>query len=197
MEKSINFRPVYYFFLIMKAWLLAVLVLICALSEAQKIEFKKPGYKYVQTIKPPFTRRFDAHEIVISPDQKHLIVNYGSKPTYVVFFQIGTWEKVEEYKLPDWVEFSSLHFEPNNDVLFLKTSRYSSSYYRIQRFEKKIDTVSCKLTPKGCAQTDVKIDRKDFYTADKMYYVMINKRNNRDIIIFIKQEDLNQPPADM
>lgn len=151
---------------------------------AQKEPYPVTGYTFQQIIKPPFQKKLSVNEIMLSPDDQFLVVNYGNKPTYVVFFSLKTWEKEKEFKLPGWVEFSGAYFDAAREYLYIKTERFSSNYYRLHVSDQKVDTIACQNAPKGCKQSDIAKDIKELYTSGKEYFIGVHRKFSSQLVIY-------------
>jgi len=145
-------------------------------------------YQALKTIKPDMQRKMIANELMLSDDGKYLIVNYGSRPTYIVAYRTEDWGQEAYFRLADWVDFASAYVDTTNSQFYVKTSRTSSEYYRLDIAEKTQDIVPCEITPRRCPVIELKINVKSLYTNDKRYYIAINKQNKREVRVYEKRE---------
>ena len=141
-------------------------------------------YQFLVTIKPDMQRKVLANELMLSPDGKHIIVNYGNKPTFIVAYSTEDWKQVAIFRLTDWVDFSSAYVDTTNQQFYVKISRASTQYHRLDINEKTQDIIPCDITPRGCPHIEVKMDIKSLYTKDKKYYIAINKQNKREVKVY-------------
>lgn len=164
-----------------KISLLAALfsVLYCVESQAQSAD-----YQFLTTIKPDMQRKVLANELMLSPDGKHIIVNYGNKPTFIVAYSTDDWKQVALFRLTDWVDFSSAYIDTTNQQFYVKISRTSTQYHRLDIEQKTQDIIPCDITPRGCPHIEIKMDVKSLYTKDKQYYITINKQNKREVKVY-------------
>ncbi len=151
-------------------------------------QYSKDGYKFEHKIKAPRVRRPIAHELMLGPKEQHLIVSYSSHPTVVVLYDTKTWTATATYEIPKWFDLSNSFMGNDGKFLYLDFERYSSRYRRINLETNKIDTVECYETPRGCVPKEGGVPKKEVYTSDKNFFIAINKRNRRDIIVFRKKE---------
>ena len=154
-------------------------VLFCVESQAQSAD-----YQYLTTIKPDMQRKTLANELMLSPDGKHIIVNYGNKPTFIVAYSTDDWKQVALFRLTDWVDFSSAYIDTTNQQFYVKISRTSTQYHRLDIEQKTQDIIPCDITPRGCPHIEIKMDVKSLYTKDKQYYIAINKQNKREVKVY-------------
>lgn len=152
-------------------------------------QYSKDGYRFEYKIKAPRVRRPVAHELMLDPNERFLIVSYSSYPTVVKLYDVGTWETKATYNIPEWFDLSNSFVGPDGRYLFLDYARYSSKYRRVDLETDEIDTLECYDTPKGCVPKEGGVPQKEAYTNDKIYYITINKKNQRDILIFRRQEE--------
>ncbi len=157
--------------------------------EPATAQYTKDGYRFDYKIKAPRVRRPIAHEIMLDPMERYLIVSYSSYPTVVVLYDIGTWETKATFNIPKWFDLSNSFMGPSGRYLFLDFARYSSKYRRIDLNTNEIDTLECFETPRGCVPKEGGVSQKEVYTKDKIYYIAVNKKNRRDILIFKQQEE--------
>ncbi len=157
--------------------------------ETVSAQYTKDGYRFEHKIKAPRVRRPIAHEIMLDPMERYLIVSYSSYPTVVVLYNIGTWETKATYNIPKWFDLSNSFMGPSGRYLFLDFARYSSQYRRIDLKTNEIDTLECYDTPRGCVPKEGGVSQKEVYTKNKIYYIAVNKKNRRDILIFKQQEE--------
>ena len=141
-------------------------------------------YQFLVTLKPEMQRKLLANELFLSPDGKHIIVNYGNKPTFIVAYSTDDWKQVAAFRLTDWVDFSSAYVDTTIQQFYVKISRTSTQYHRLDIKEKTQDIVPCDITPRGCPHIEMKMDVKSLYTADKKYYIAINKQNKREVKVY-------------
>ena len=146
-------------------------------------------YQFLVTIKPDMQRKVLANELMLSPDGKHIIVNYGNKPTFIVAYSTEDWKQVAIFRLTDWVDFSSAYVDTTNQQFYVKISRASTQYHRLDINEKTQDIIPCDITPRGCPHIEVKMDIKSLYTKDKKYYIAINKQNKREVKVYQKRTE--------
>ena len=146
-------------------------------------------YQFLTTIKPDMQRKVLANELFLSPDGKHIIVNYGNKPTFIVAYSTEDWKQVAIFRLTDWVDFSSAYVDTTNQQFYVKISRASTQYHRLDMKEKTQDIIPCDITPRGCPHIEIKMDVKSLYTKDKKYYIAINKQNKREVKIYQLSSD--------
>ena len=148
---------------------------------------QSPDYQSLKTLKPDMQRKVMANELMVSPDNKYLIVNYGNKPTFIVAYNIEDWRQAAAFRLTDWVEFSSAYVDTTNSQFYVKTGRISSEYHRLDIKEKTQDVVPCDITPRRCPVIELKVAIKSVYTIDKKYFVTINKKNKREVKVYEKR----------
>ena len=164
-----------------KISLLAVFfsMLFCVESHAQSAD-----YQFLTTIKPDMQRKVLANELMLSPDGKHIVVNYGNKPTFIVVYSTSDWKQVASFRLTDWVDFSSAYVDTTNQQFYVKISRTSTQYHRLDIEQKTQDIIPCDITPRGCPHIEIKMDVKSLYIRDKQYYITINKQNKREVKVY-------------
>lgn len=146
-------------------------------------------YQYLITLKPDMQRKVLANELFLSPDGKHIIVNYGNKPTFIAAYSTDDWKQVALFRLKDWVDFSSAYVDTSNQQFYVKISRVSTQYHRLDIKQNTQDIVPCDITPRGCPHIEMKMDVKSLYTKDKQYYISINKQNKREVKVYKKRAD--------
>ncbi|HKK59142.1 MAG TPA: hypothetical protein VJ937_06665 [Salinivirga sp.] len=151
-------------------------------------QYSKDGYRFEHKIKAPRVRRPIAHELMLDPQGKYLIVTYSSHPTVVVLYDTNNWLEKATYQIPKWFDLSNSFMGPKGKFLYLDFERYSSKYRRINLQTNEIDTLECYATPRGCMPKEGGVPQKEVYTDDKTYYITINKRNRRDILVFRKED---------
>ncbi len=146
-------------------------------------------YQAFVTLKPDMQRKVLANELFLSPDGKHLIVNYGNKPTFIVAYSTADWKQVALFRLTNWVDFSSAYIDTTNQQFYVKISRVSTQYHRLDIKQNTQDIIPCDITPRGCPHIERKMDVKSLYTSDKNYYITINKQNKREVKVYQKRTD--------
>ena len=173
----------------MKYFKISLLATFFAMSFSVEIHAQSADYQYLTTIKPDMQRKVLANELFLSPDGKHIIVNYGNKPTFIVAYSTEDWKQVAIFRLTDWVDFSSAYVDTTNQQFYVKISRASTQYHRLDMKEKTQDIIPCDITPRGCPHIEIKMDVKSLYTKDKKYYIAINKQNKREVKIYQKRTE--------
>jgi len=151
------------------------------------VDAQSADYQALKTVKPEMQRKMLANELMLSSDGKYLIVNYGSRPTYIIAYRTEDWGQEAFFRLPDWVDFASAYVDTTNSQIYIKTSRTSSEYYRLDIAEKTQDIVPCEITPRRCPVIELKKDVKALYTDDKRFYIAINKQNKREVRVYEKR----------
>ena len=160
-------------------WAAFFSMMFCVESYAQSAD-----YQFLTTIKPEMQRKVLANELMLSPDGKHIIVNYGNKPTFIVAYSTSDWKQVALFRLTDWVDFSSAYVDTTNQQFYVKISRVSTQYHRLDIMQNTQDIIPCDITPRGCPHIEMKMDVKSLYTKDKQFYITINKQNKREVKIY-------------
>jgi len=129
-------------------------------------------------------RKVFANELLIDQSQKYVIVNYGNKPTFVIIYSMDGFEVAANFRLSNWIEFSGAYVDSKTNQLYVKESRYSNEYYRLDINTGEQDILECDLVPKGCLNEDLKITRKSVFSTSKDYFITINKRNKREVRVY-------------
>lgn len=143
------------------------------------------SYQFLQTIMPDMDRKVAANEIMISEDEKYLIVNYGNRPTFIIVYSFGDWKQVATFRTTEWVDFTGAYVDPATNQLYIKESRYSADYHRMDIATGKQDIIPCDLTPDGCPVIESKKAVKALFSASRQYYVAISKQNTREVKIYL------------
>ena len=164
-----------------KICLLAVFLWVCASADSIA---QNGDYQFFVTLKPDMQRKVLANELFLAPDGKHIIVNYGNKPTFIVAYSTADWKQVALFRLTDWVDFSSAYIDTTNQQFYVKISRVSTQYHRLDIKQNTQDIIPCDITPRGCPHIEMKMDVKSLYTKDKKYYIAINKQNKREVKVY-------------
>ena len=141
-------------------------------------------YQFIQSLNTKMKRKEFANEIILDKQEKFIIVNYGNKPTFIVLFDINNYNVVANFRLSNWVEFSGAYIDYETNQFYVKESRYSNEYYRLDINTGEQDIIECDLAPQGCVVEDLEITRKSVFSNSKDYYITINKRNKRDVRIY-------------
>ena len=158
------------------------LLLISGFSSiAQRIE---DNYQYVKSLDPKMTRKIRANEIMIDDKEKYVFVNYENRPTFIVVYSMKDFEPIISFRLSNWVEFSGAYIDYELNQLYIKQSRYSSDYYRLDINTGQKDIVNCELTPGGCPIVEPTKSVKSTFSISEYYYITINKRNPRDVRVY-------------
>ncbi len=144
------------------------------------------GYQYILSLNNGLERKMYVNELMFDEEERYLIVNYGSKPTYIVAFEFGVWKPLAFFRLPSWVDFTGAYTDDIANV-YVKTSRYSSYYYKLSIKEKTVVELPCDAVPRGCEVVEPKQSAKIIYTKDKMYMIDINKKNPREVRVYKKR----------
>lgn len=152
---------------------------------AQNIE---DNYQFVITLDAQMKRKLIANELMFDSQEKYLIVNYGNKPTFIVVFEFGLWQPLMTFRLTDWVEFTGAYVDVETNQLYVKESRYSSDYYRLDIKTGTTDLIACELTPKGCPVIEPKQSDRWVYTNDKKFFATIDKKSPREVKIYSRKE---------
>jgi hypothetical protein len=166
-------------------FLILILNIVGSNVSAQELN---ENYQFVIDLDSQMKRKLIANEVMFDQQEKYVIVNYGNKPTFIVVYEFGLWLPLATFRLTNWVEFSGAYVDYENNQLYIKESRFSSEYYRLDIEKGSTDIVECELAPGGCPVVEPKQSAKDMYTADKSYYVTINKRNAREVKVYTKKQ---------
>lgn len=150
-------------------------------GSAQNIE---DDYQFVVSLDTKMQRKLSANELMLDANESYLIVNYGNRPSYIIVYDRQNFEAKANFRLSDWVEFSGAYMDNETNQLYVKESRYSSEYYRLDINTGEQDIVACHLTPRGCPNDDPKKSIKSLFSLSKDFYVAINKRNTRDVRVY-------------
>lgn len=168
-----------------------ILILLIALlgkistTQAQDIE---DSYQYVTSVDPQMKRKLLANEIMVDSQEKYLIVNYGNKPSYIIVYSLVDWKPIANFRLTNWVDFSGAYVDSAYNQIYIKESRYSSEYHRLEIPSGTKDIIECELTPRGCDIIEPQQELKTLYTSDRQYYFAINKRNNGEVRVYVHKD---------
>ena len=167
--------------------IIALLVVFLINIKHVQAQYEKEGYTFVQKLKTPRARKPEVHELMLDPHGRFLILTYSSHPTHILLYQLSGWNLHKEYMVPEWFDLSNSFVDPDGRYLFTDFGRFSSKYRRIDLTTDNIDTVECSQTPRGCIPKEASQPRRDLYTPDKNYYITVNRKNKRDVLIFKKE----------
>lgn len=165
-----------------------ILLLLLSVNTWGQIGDINDNYQYLLSVDPAMKRKLMANEVMFDQQEKYLIVNYGNKPTYIIVYEFGQWKAVANFRLTNWVEFTGAYVDYDNNQLYIKEGRFSNEYYRLDINTGITDMVECSLTPGGCPVIEPKQSEKSIYSKDKTYYVTINKRNTRDVRVYVMKK---------
>ncbi|MDD4745816.1 MAG: hypothetical protein PHW19_00910 [Salinivirgaceae bacterium] len=168
-----------------------IVLLIASLSNIDHVQaqYEKEGYTFIQKLKTPRARKPEVHELMLDPHGRFLILTYSSHPTHILLYQLNSWNLHKEYMVPEWFDLSNSFVDPDGRYLFIDFGRFSSKYRRIDLTTDNIDTVECSKTPRGCIPKEASQTRTNLYTPDKSYYITVNRKNKRDVLIFKKENN--------
>lgn len=161
----------------------ALLIVFIAINYSQA-QNDDDSYQFIQSIMPDMQRKVAANEIMASDDEKYLIVNYGNRPTFIIIYSFEDWKQVATFRTTDWVDFSGAYVDSLTNQIYIKESRYSSNYHRLDIKSGKQDIIPCDLTPDGCPVVDQKKSVKSLFSKNKKYFVTISKQNDREVKIY-------------
>jgi len=161
------------------------LFFICSMlfisGKSQNIE---DDYLQILKLDTKMERKILANELMLDQQEKYIIVNYGNKPTYIIVYDMVNFEAVANFRLSNWVDFSEAYVDYETNLLYIKESRYSSAFFRLNISTGEVDNIECHLTPAGCANEEPKISLKSIFTNDRKYYFTINKSNTREVKVY-------------
>jgi hypothetical protein len=149
--------------------------------KSQNIE---DNYQYISSLDAQMKRKLIANELIFDAQDKYLMVNYGNKPTFIVVFEVGSWQPIMTFRLSDWVEFTGAYVDAETNQLYVKESRYSSDYYRLDIKTGTTEVIACGLTPKGCLVIEPKQSQRWGYSSDNGILAIIDKKNPREVKIY-------------
>lgn len=141
-------------------------------------------YQHLVTLVPDMQRKVFANELLLSNDGKYLVVNYGDKPTFIVVYTTEDWKQVANFRLTNWVDFASAYVDVETSQFYVKVSRTSSTYHRLDILKQTQEVVPCEITPRHCPVIELKMSIKSLYTADKKFFININKQNKREVKVY-------------
>ena len=160
-------------------------LLYCSLSfasiNAQNID---TDYQLVLNLDTKMQRKMLANELMLDPQEKYIIVNYGNRPTHIIVYSMENYEAVANFRLSDWVDFSAAFMDYETNQLYIKESRYSREYFRMDINSNEFDRIQCHLIPGGCSNAEPTKSVKAVYTIDKQYFITINKNNTREVRVY-------------
>lgn len=168
-------------------YLIIIFTLTLIFSSDIKSQIIEKDYQFLISLNTGLERKMYANEIMVDETQQYLVVNYGNKPTYIVVFDYGVWQPVASFRLPNWVEFSGAYFDYDKKDLYIKASRYSSEYYKLNMDGREKELRECESLPAGCPVVEPKQAEKSVFSKDKNYYITINKKNARDVRVYQKR----------
>lgn len=166
-----------------------ILLALFLSSNLTHAQYEKEGYIFAQKLKTPRVRKPEVHELMLDPHGRFLILTYSSHPTHILLYQLNDWDLYKEYMVPEWFDLSNSFVDHEGRYLYVDFGRFSSKYRRIDLTTDNIDTVECSQTPRGCIPKEASQPRRDLYTSDKNYYITVNRKNKRDVLIFRKEND--------
>lgn len=170
-------------------YIFCILFISCLLSNNVFAQYSKDGYLFDQKIEAPRVRKPIAHELMVDPMERFLIVSYSNNPSVVVLYEFASWKVHATYNIPEWFDLSNSFMGPEGRYLYLDFARYSSKYRRVDLETNLIDTLECYDAPRGCVPKEGGVKQTEIMTQNKLFYISINKKNKRDILIFRKQTE--------
>lgn len=163
---------------------ISLLLLLYVFVTPGKTQNITDDYQLIQSLDTKMKRKVFANELILDKQEKYIIVNYGNKPTFIILFDMVSYDVVANFRLSNWIEFSGAYIDYETNQFYVKESRFSNEYYRLDINTGEQDIVECQLTPAGCVIEDLKITRKSVFSSSKDFYITINKRNKRDVKVY-------------
>lgn len=168
-------------------YFLTTFILVLFFSNFVEAQIVEKDYQFVLSLDNGLDRKMYANELMVDESQQYLIVNYGNKPTYIVVFEFGLWHPVVSFRLANWVEFSGSYVDYDKNDLYIKASRYSSEYYKLNINNGDQEIRECESLPDGCPVIEPKQADKSVFSKDKAFYFTVNKKNARDVRVYQKR----------
>lgn len=112
------------------------------------------GYQLYASIKKPKDLSF-AHEMMIDSMNNHLLMLYGASPSYVEFYEIGSWQFIKRVEIPKEVNLKA-SFVRNDNVYFFT----SKCYFEYNKNNNKVKRIGTNKVPGGIRPTSSPVEVK-------------------------------------
>lgn len=167
--------------------IIALLSCVYFIPDTINAQVNDKNYQFILSLNTGLQRKMYANEVMFDQEEQYLLVNYGNKPTYIIVFEYGLWQPIASFRLPNWVEFSGTYVDHDTNDIYIKASRYSSEYYKLNIDSGEQEIRECETLPAGCPVVEAKQSNKSVFSKDNHFYININKKNARDIKVYQKR----------
>ena len=112
---------------------------------------------YVTTLPKPDVKWGLPSEVLLSPDNRYLLVAYDYSPTWLDLFEVDGFKKIRTYRIRNHIYLSTSYFSGDGTKMFINVGQRIRIFLEKPKFyvytvgEKDRKIVKCRNSPKGCS----------------------------------------------
>ena len=141
----------------------------------------------VYSIPKPDVKWGLASDVLISPDNKYVLISYDYNPSYVDLFEIEGFKKLKQFKIRGHTYLFNSFFHDNNSKIYIDIGkRINIGKEKIQYMvfdinSNEVKRIKCEEGPKGCnyaiGSPYVNLMLKEYTTTDRSLLFAIEKNS--------------------
>lgn len=162
--------------------LATVFVLMLGTLSAQEY----PGFRFLRRVRGIKLTESKIVEIQLFEESNNLVATYRErKNMFVAFTKLGSWDKVNEFRIDDNAYLSSSYFSEDGKSFYLNTDIYKLLYKKIDLEKGITDTLECAKTPRGCSSVEPKMPSTEVKSQNGYFVYVRDEAHPNDILVYM------------
>gem|GEM_PF-4406485 len=156
------------------------------------------GFRFLKRIRGLKLADSKVVEIKLEETQNDLVICYRErKVMYVSFVKLGSWDKVNDFRIDENVALYASYFDESRTDYYLNIDIYKLIYKKINIETGLLDTLECSETPRGCASVESMMYETEIRSADGYFIYVRDKDHPNDVLVYMDNIQFNNVKAEM
>jgi outer membrane protein OmpA-like peptidoglycan-associated protein len=144
------------------------------------------GYRFLRRVRGIKLTDSKIVEIQLYEDSNNLVATYRErKNLFIAFTKLGSWDKVNEFRIMDNAYLHASYFSEDGKSFFLNTDMYKLVYLKIDMEKGITDTLQCAQTPRGCSSVDQKMPATEVKSKNGYFIYVRDEAHPNDILVYM------------
>lgn len=145
-----------------------------------------PGYRFLRRVRGIKLTDSKIVEIQLFEESNNLVATYRErKNMFIAFTKLGSWDKVNEFRIDDNAYLSTSYFSEDGKSFYLNTDIYKLLYKKIDLEKGITDTLECAKTPRGCSSIEPKLPSTEVKSQNGYFVFVRDEAHPNDILVYM------------
>lgn len=164
----------------------SLLATVCILMFGTLSAQEYPGFRFLRRVRGIKLTESKIVEIQLFEESNNLVATYRErKNMFIAFTKLGSWDKVNEFRIDDNAYLSSSYFSDDGKYFYLNTDIYKLIYKKIDLEKGITDTLECAKTPRGCSSVEPKLPSTEVKSQNGYFVYVRDEAHPNDILVYM------------